>query len=70
MHDPLEALASALVFAPDRIVLDIGLPIIDGFRLARSLHDRAETRASLLIALPGYGQHAAPVTPRRTSTPR
>ncbi|MGH8797345.1 MAG: response regulator, partial [Caldimonas sp.] len=56
VHDPLEALASAPVFAPDVVVLDIGLPIMDGYRLARSLRDVAETRASLLIALTGYGQ--------------
>ena len=56
VHDPLEALASAPVFAPDVVVLDIGLPIMDGYRLARSLRALTETRASLLIALTGYGQ--------------
>jgi len=51
-----EALASAPVFAPDVIVLDIGLPVMDGYEVARRLRGLQETRSSLLIALTGYGQ--------------
>jgi signal transduction histidine kinase/DNA-binding response OmpR family regulator len=51
-----EALACAPVFAPDVIVLDIGLPVMDGYEVARRLRGLPETRASLLIALTGYGQ--------------
>ena len=54
--DGAEALASAPVFAPDIVVLDIGLPVMDGYEVARRLREVPETRASLLIALTGYGQ--------------
>ena len=54
--DGLEALASAPVFAPDVVVLDIGLPGMDGYEVARRLRLVPETRASLLVALTGYGQ--------------
>ncbi|MEP7056858.1 MAG: response regulator [Caldimonas sp.] len=54
--DGAEALASAPVFAPDIVVLDIGLPNMDGYEVARRLRAVPETRTSLLIALTGYGQ--------------
>ncbi|HSC64013.1 MAG TPA: response regulator [Caldimonas sp.] len=56
--DGNEALASAPVFAPDVVLLDIGLPMMDGYQVARRLREVAETSASCLIALTGYGQPA------------
>jgi signal transduction histidine kinase/DNA-binding response OmpR family regulator len=53
-----EALASAPVFAPDVVLLDIGLPEMDGYAVARRLRELTSTRASCLIALTGYGQPA------------
>ncbi|MGD8859125.1 MAG: response regulator [Myxococcales bacterium] len=40
---------------PDTIVLDVGLPGMDGYDLARMLRSRQETRDCHLIALTGYG---------------
>ena len=54
--DGLEALSCAPVFAPDVVVLDIGLPGMDGYEVAQRLRAVPETRTSLLIALTGYGQ--------------
>ncbi len=48
----------APVFAPDVVLLDIGLPQMDGYQVAKRLRLVEETRASCLIALTGYGQPA------------
>jgi CheY-like chemotaxis protein len=38
------------------VVLDIGLPGLDGYAVARQLRSRGDTSHVLLIALTGYGQ--------------
>ncbi len=53
-HTGTAALAEVDTFAPHVILLDIGLPDIDGYEVARRLR-RKETPATL-IALTGYGQ--------------
>ncbi len=55
MHDGPSALAMVDDFAPDVVILDIGLPGMDGFEVARQMRTRAVTKAALLIALTGYG---------------
>jgi signal transduction histidine kinase/DNA-binding response OmpR family regulator len=54
--DGSEALASVHVFAPHVIVLDIGLPGLDGYAVARQLRERGDTSHTLLVAMTGYGQ--------------
>jgi signal transduction histidine kinase/DNA-binding response OmpR family regulator len=54
--DGNEALGSVPVFAPHVIVLDIGLPGLDGYAIARQLRERGDTNHVLLIAMTGYGQ--------------
>jgi len=56
--DGVQALDGAAAFAPDVVVLDIGLPRMDGYEVARRLRTRPETRHALLIALTGYGQQS------------
>jgi signal transduction histidine kinase len=56
LTDGMEAFAWALDHRPDVIVLDIGLPGIDGFQLARRLRDAEQTKGALLICVTGYGQ--------------
>ena len=54
-HDGIEALEQAERFAPDTVLLDIGLPRLDGYEVARRLRAQAQ-RHYLLIALTGWGQ--------------
>jgi signal transduction histidine kinase/ActR/RegA family two-component response regulator len=57
-HDPDEALALARQHAPQLALLDIGLPGMDGYELARHLRAEPALGALLLVALTGYGQPA------------
>ena len=43
-------------FRPAAAILDIGLPTMNGYELARALRDDPRTRAIVLIALTGYGR--------------
>src|SRR5690606_31061 len=54
-HDGPHALAVAREFQPEAAVLDIGLPVMDGYELARGLCALLPQRPRL-IALTGYGQ--------------
>ena len=50
-----EALDVALSFRPDVVVLDIGLPGMDGYEVARRLQANPATASAKLIALTGWG---------------
>jgi signal transduction histidine kinase len=53
-HDGAEALAVAREFAPDFAFLDIGMPKVNGYEVARRL--RRETMRCVLVAVTGWGQ--------------
>jgi signal transduction histidine kinase len=55
-HDPHEALARAQASTPDLALLDIGLPRIDGYELARLMRADSALAKIPLVALTGYGQ--------------
>lgn len=55
-HNGLQALEIVKNFAPQIAVLDIGLPVMDGYELARRLHQVPGLERLRLIALTGYGQ--------------
>jgi PAS domain S-box-containing protein len=55
-HDGAEALRLAERFRPDIAVLDLGLPVMDGYELARRLHDGPRGDHIRLVAVTGYGQ--------------
>jgi CheY-like chemotaxis protein len=50
------ALAQAAAFDPDIVILDIGLPDISGYEVARVLRARTGGRALYLAAVTGWGQ--------------
>ena len=54
--DGKNALETAAAQAPDIVVLDIGLPDMDGYELARRLRGLAATSKAVLIAATGFGQ--------------
>jgi PAS domain S-box-containing protein len=55
-HDGLTGLARTAVWKPDVVLLDIGLPGLDGYQTARRIRDNPETAEITLIAISGYGQ--------------
>ncbi len=55
-HEGPSALDVARVMRPEFVLLDIGLPGMDGYEVARRLRDDPHCRASVIIALSGYGQ--------------
>jgi CheY-like chemotaxis protein len=57
-HDGPEALAVAGAFRPEVVLLDIGLPGMDGHEVARRLRGRPELGRPLIVALTGWGQQA------------
>jgi signal transduction histidine kinase/DNA-binding response OmpR family regulator len=56
-YDGPSGLAAAQIFEPSVIILDIGLPGMDGFAVAERVREIKSTRAALIIAVTGYGQH-------------
>jgi signal transduction histidine kinase/DNA-binding response OmpR family regulator len=55
-HDGPSALAAADEYSPEVVLLDIGLPGMDGYEVCRRMRARPATRRALLVALTGYGQ--------------
>jgi PAS domain S-box-containing protein len=55
-HDPDAALARAIAERPDVVLLDIGLPGMTGYELARRMRAHPELGHARFIALTGYGQ--------------
>ncbi|HEV3342335.1 MAG TPA: response regulator [Pirellulales bacterium] len=50
-----EAIEAADSFLPEIVLIDIGLPDMDGYELAKRLRQLPATRTARLIALTGYG---------------
>jgi CheY-like chemotaxis protein len=57
-YDGLSAIEEANVHEPDVVLLDIGLPGIDGFEVATRLRREHRFREVTIIAVTGYGQEA------------
>ena len=57
-HDAPEVLLLAHDYVPDVALVDIGLPAMDGYELARRLRRLPEWRGVRMLAVTGYGQEA------------
>ena len=55
-HDGPSALRIAEEFLPDLALLDIGLPVMDGYELARRFAAHSSLSTTRLVAITGYGQ--------------
>ncbi|MBC7940974.1 MAG: response regulator [Chitinophagaceae bacterium] len=55
-HDGGAALETFERFAPEVMLLDLGMPGMNGFEVARRLRERTNGRAVTLVALTGWGQ--------------
>jgi CheY-like chemotaxis protein len=56
VYNGAEALATAAQFNPDFAFLDIGMPRVHGYEVARRLRDQAGTSECVLVAVTGWGQ--------------
>jgi PAS domain S-box-containing protein len=57
-YDGPSALQAVLDYRPEVVLLDIGLPELDGFEVARQIRQQAELSGMVLVALTGYGREA------------
>ncbi|MEO7794303.1 MAG: ATP-binding protein [Thermoanaerobaculia bacterium] len=57
-HDGLEAVAIALRELPEVVLLDIGLPGLNGYEAAARIREQSQAQPMRLIALTGWGQEA------------
>jgi CheY-like chemotaxis protein len=55
-YDGRDALRLAASWRPDVVLLDIGMPDLDGYEVARRLRREPWGRALVLVALTGWGQ--------------
>jgi CheY-like chemotaxis protein/two-component sensor histidine kinase len=55
-HDGLEAVGAAASFKPEVVLLDIGLPGLNGYDVARRIRQQDGGEDILLVALTGWGQ--------------
>ncbi len=54
--DGVEGVASAEVFKPDAILMDIGMPKMNGYDAARQIRDQSWGRGIVMVACTGWGQ--------------
>ena len=57
-HDGPSALEQARAFSPEVVLLDIGLPAMDGYEVVRRLRELPQARNALIVALTGFGQQS------------
>jgi CheY-like chemotaxis protein len=54
-HDALAHFAES---APSAVLLDIGMPGMDGYEVARTIRERGDAHRPVIVALTGWGQES------------
>lgn len=54
-HDGPTGIAVAVAYQPEVVLLDLGLPVMDGYEVARALRQELGLEGICLVALTGYG---------------
>ena len=57
-HDGADAMQAALEFVPQVVLLDIGLPVVNGYEVAKWIRHEPALKNLVLVALTGYGQES------------
>ncbi|MEX1232302.1 MAG: response regulator, partial [Planctomycetaceae bacterium] len=55
-YDGVEAVEAAAKFQPEVVLLDIGLPKLNGYEVARKIREQPWGQDMVLVALTGWGQ--------------
>jgi CheY-like chemotaxis protein len=55
VSDGAAAFHAVEAYEPDVVLLDIGLPVVDGYTIAERLRDRTAAKPPFLIAITGHG---------------
>jgi CheY-like chemotaxis protein len=55
-HDGAAGINAAQRFRPDVVLCDIGLPVLDGYSVARAIRQNPRLDKCLLIAISGYAR--------------
>jgi CheY-like chemotaxis protein len=59
VYDGASAIRLAAELAPDMVVMDLGMPGMDGYETARAIRQRPGAERILMVALTGWGQNDA-----------
>ena len=63
-HDGIEAVEAAEEFRPEVILMDVGMPRLNGYEATRRIREQPWGRSVIIIALTGWGQEGDRVQSR------
>jgi len=58
VHDGVEAVAAAERFRPEVILMDVGMPHLNGYEATRRIREQPWGRDTVIVALTGWGQES------------
>jgi CheY-like chemotaxis protein len=56
VHDGVQAVEEAAAFRPDMVLLDIGMPRLNGYDAARRIRAERWGKSIMVVAMTGWGQ--------------